>query len=111
VRVTATQNDRTLWTWNAIGKRKGAWALSPDAPEARRGFLMNHLINELLPPKGDGQRWSNSDPITGQAAWFDLRVRIEKADAPPGDCRPDCGTQQSPVGAGPDDVAYGKDFA
>jgi hypothetical protein len=21
---------------------------------------------------------SNSDPITGQAAWFDLRVRLEK---------------------------------
>ena len=25
-------------------------------------------------------RWSNSDPITGQAAWYDLRVRIEKAE-------------------------------
>ena len=41
---------------------------------------MNHLINELLPPKRDGLRWSNSDPITGQAAWYDLRVRIEKAE-------------------------------
>ena len=41
---------------------------------------MNHLINELLPPKGDGMRWSNSDPVTGQAAWYDLRVRIEKAE-------------------------------
>ncbi|RST81541.1 formate dehydrogenase [Aquibium carbonis] len=72
-------NGSTLWTWNAIGKRKGAWGLSADAPEARKGFLLNHLINELLPPKGDGRRWSNSDPITGQAAWYDLRVRIEKA--------------------------------
>jgi anaerobic selenocysteine-containing dehydrogenase len=72
-------NRDTIWTWNAIGKRKGAWALDNDAPEARKGFLMNHLINELLPPKGDGLRWSNSDPITGQAAWYDLRVRIEKA--------------------------------
>jgi hypothetical protein len=26
-------------------------------------------------------RWSNSDPVTGQAAWYDLRVRIEKAEA------------------------------
>jgi hypothetical protein len=26
---------------------------------------------------GDGMRYSNSDPVTGQAAWFDLRVRIE----------------------------------
>ncbi len=23
---------------------------------------------------------SNSDPVTGQAAWFDLRVRISKAE-------------------------------
>ncbi|MDQ6433140.1 molybdopterin oxidoreductase family protein [Mesorhizobium sp. LHD-90] len=73
-------NSSTIWTWNAIGKRGGAWALDPKVPEAERGFLMNHLINELLPPKGDGLRWSNSDPITGQAAWYDLRVRIEKAE-------------------------------
>ena len=33
----------------------------------------------MLPPKGAGYRWSNSDPITGQAAWYDLRVNIEKA--------------------------------
>lgn len=72
-------NRDTIWTWNAIGKRAGAWGLARDVPEARRGFLMNHLINELLPPKGDGMRWSNSDPVTGQAAWYDLRVRIEKA--------------------------------
>jgi anaerobic selenocysteine-containing dehydrogenase len=74
-------NSSTIWTWNAIGKREGAWALDRDAPEARKGFLMNHLINELLPPKGDGLRWSNSDPITGQAAWYDLRVRIEKTES------------------------------
>jgi anaerobic selenocysteine-containing dehydrogenase len=73
-------NSSTIWTWNAVGKRGGAWALDPKSPEAERGFLMNHLINELLPPKGDGLRWSNSDPITGQAAWYDLRVRIEKAE-------------------------------
>ncbi len=71
-------NSSTIWTWNAIGKRKGAWSLDTDVPEARKGFLMNHLIHELLPPKGDGMRWSNSDPVTGQAAWYDLRVRIEK---------------------------------
>ncbi|MBX3573097.1 MAG: molybdopterin oxidoreductase family protein [Mesorhizobium sp.] len=73
-------NRDTMWTWNAIGKRKGAWGLASDAPESNRGFLLNHLIHELLPPKGDGMRWSNSDPVTGQAAWYDLRVRIEKAD-------------------------------
>ncbi|MGR3802686.1 molybdopterin oxidoreductase family protein [Marinibacterium profundimaris] len=83
----AALNDNTVWTWNAIGKRKGAWALDPDAPEATKGFLLNHLIHELLPPKGDGLRWSNSDPVTGQAAWFDLKVRIEKAD-PPAEAQP-----------------------
>jgi anaerobic selenocysteine-containing dehydrogenase len=74
-------NPETVWTWNAIGKRAGAWNLAADAPEARKGFLLNHLISELLPNKH--QRRSNSDPITGQAAWFDLCVRIEKCD--PGD--------------------------
>ncbi len=78
----AALNEKTVWTWNAIGKRKGAWALDPDAPEAKKGFLLNHLIHELLPPKDDGMRYSNSDPITGQAAWFDLRVKIEKVAAP-----------------------------
>ena len=77
--MEGTQTD-TLWTWNAIGKRSGAWNLSPDAPEAKKGFLLNHVISELLPPKEDGYRYSNSDPVTGQAAWYDLRVRIEKAE-------------------------------
>jgi anaerobic selenocysteine-containing dehydrogenase len=75
----AALNENTVWTWNAIGKRKGAWALDDGAPEATEGFLLNHLISELLPPRDDGMRWSNSDPVTGQAAWFDLRVRIERA--------------------------------
>jgi anaerobic selenocysteine-containing dehydrogenase len=75
----AALNENTVWTWNAIGKRKGAWALSPEAPEATTGFLLNHLISELLPEKG--VRLSNSDPVTGQAAWFDLRVRIERVAA------------------------------
>ncbi len=78
----AALNENTVWTWNAIGKRKGAWALDDAAPEATKGFLLNHLISELLPEKGDGQRWSNADPVTGQAAWFDLKVRIEKCDPP-----------------------------
>jgi anaerobic selenocysteine-containing dehydrogenase len=74
----AALNEHTIWTWNAIGKRRGAWALSEDAPEGREGFLLNHLIHELQPARGDGRRLSNSDPVTGQAAWFDLRVKIEK---------------------------------
>src|SRR5215213_9134357 len=76
-------NPDTVWTWNAIGKRSGAWNLSPDSPEFTRGFLLNHLICDLLPPPKDGiaDGLANADPITGQAAWYDLRVRVEKAPA------------------------------
>ncbi|SEM09988.1 Anaerobic selenocysteine-containing dehydrogenase [Roseovarius tolerans] len=101
----AALNENTVWTWNAIGKRKGAWALSEDAPEATRGFLLNHLIHELLPPKGDGLRWSNSDPITGQAAWFDLRVNIEKSTAL-AEAQPAFAPIKSPVGKGPDQLEW-----
>ena len=99
-------NPKTMWTWNAIGKRPGAWALSPAAPEARRGFLLNHLINELLPPRGDGLRWSNSDPITGQAAWFDLRVRIEKADDDADLSLPQFDAQSGPANDAPATIAH-----
>ncbi len=37
-------------------------------------------------------RYANADPVTGQAAWYDLRVRIEKAEAP-------AATQPPPGGA------------
>ena len=75
-------NEHTVWTWNAIGKRRGAWNLAPDAPEATRGFLLNDLIAELLPERDGGYRYANADPITGQAAWYDLKVRIRPADGP-----------------------------
>ena len=70
----------TVWTWNAIGKGSGAWGLTPDADESRKGFLLNHLIAEELPPNEAGEHLSNADPVTGQAAWFDVRVRVYKAD-------------------------------
>ncbi|MCW5634550.1 MAG: molybdopterin oxidoreductase family protein [Rubrivivax sp.] len=74
----------TVWTWNAIGKASGAWNLDPAANEAREGFLLNHVISEELPAPHDGgggdARVSNSDPITGQAAWYDVRVRVVKAE-------------------------------
>ncbi|MEO0749527.1 MAG: molybdopterin oxidoreductase family protein [Pseudomonadota bacterium] len=101
----AALNENTVWTWNAIGKRKGAWALDENAPEATKGFLLNHLIHELLPPKGDGLRWANSDPVTGQAAWFDLRVKIERA-APGDQTKPDFAPIKSPVGKGPADLTW-----
>jgi len=77
VRTMSGCNRNTVWTWNAIGKRKGAWNLDEKAAEGNKGFLLNHLISELLPNK----RYSNSDPVTGQAAWFDLRVKVSRAEA------------------------------
>ncbi len=69
----------TVWTWNAIGKSPGAWALAPDADESRRGFLLNHVISDELPGAGD-MRISNSDPVTGQAGWYDVRVRVYRSE-------------------------------
>ena len=71
----------TVWTWNAIGKAKGAWHLAPDANESRQGFLLNHLIADELPAGTSGVHFSNSDPVTGQAGWYDVRVRIRPAGA------------------------------
>ena len=80
VKLMEGVNKDTVWTWNAVGRRAGAWNLAPDAAEAKQGFLLNHLIPDLLPAPADGgPRQSNTDPITGQAAWYDLRVRLEKA--------------------------------
>jgi anaerobic selenocysteine-containing dehydrogenase len=73
-RFSEAVEPSTVWTWNAIGKAKGAWALSDDANESERGFLLNHLISEELPGG-----FSNADPITGQAGWYDVRVRIRRA--------------------------------
>ena len=74
-KFAANVQPDTVWTWNAIGKRRGAWRLGKDAPEGQKGFLLNHLISDIT-PRGD---YANADPVTGQAAWFDLRVRITKA--------------------------------
>jgi anaerobic selenocysteine-containing dehydrogenase len=91
-RLSEAVEPGTVWTWNAIGKAKGAWHLAPDANESEKGFLLNHLIADELPLSkslplgegegkgGDAQRISNSDPVTGQAGWYDVRVRIYKAE-------------------------------
>ncbi|TIL65133.1 MAG: hypothetical protein E5Y89_24970, partial [Mesorhizobium sp.] len=46
--------------------------------ESNRGFLLNHIIGDQTAADANGKRYSNSDPVTGQAAWFDVRVRIVK---------------------------------
>src|SRR6185437_10568797 len=78
IRLVDGVEENTVWTWNAIGKRNGTWTLKDDAAEHTRGFLLNHAIGDLLPPDESGRRYSNSGPVTGQAAWFDLRVRLRK---------------------------------
>ncbi len=78
-RYTEALEPGTVWTWNAIGKAKGAWNLAPEANESEKGFLLNHLISEELPAHRDGDHLSNSDPVTGQAAWYDVKVKIYKA--------------------------------
>jgi anaerobic selenocysteine-containing dehydrogenase len=88
-------NPETVWTWNAIGKRSGAWNLEPGADESSKGFLLNHLISELLPEREGGYRYSNSDPVTGQAAWYDLRVRVEKASDQSGVSEPQFATMKT----------------
>ncbi|MDH4284728.1 MAG: molybdopterin oxidoreductase family protein, partial [Gallionellaceae bacterium] len=69
-RYSEAVEPETVWTWNAIGKSSGAWNLAPDANESQLGFLLNHVISEEL-PAANGGTLSNSDPVTGQAAWFD----------------------------------------
>jgi anaerobic selenocysteine-containing dehydrogenase len=78
IRTMRAMNRDTVWTWNAIGKRAGAWGLDPASPEAREGFLLNHLIPDVFGEDERGAREANADPITGQAAWYDLRVALEK---------------------------------
>ncbi len=66
----------TVWTWNSIGKAKGAWGLDKKANESDQGFLLNHLIAEELPTLDKEEHLSNSDPVSGQAGWYDVRVKI-----------------------------------
>ena len=70
--------------------------------------MLNHLISEELPIGKDGRVISNSDPITGQAGWYDVRVRIRPAD--PSEEKvsfPQTKTKSSPGGAPvPNKLAY-----
>jgi anaerobic selenocysteine-containing dehydrogenase len=74
IRCSEAVEPGTVWTWNAIGKAPGAWQLPAGADESRRGFLLNHLLSATL-PLAEGSV-ANADPITGQAGWYDVRVRL-----------------------------------
>ena len=78
-RYSEATEPGTVWTWNAIGKASGAWGLDKKANESKQGFLLNHVISEELPADDSGQHLSNSDPVTGQAGWYDVRVRVYPA--------------------------------
>ena len=70
-----------------------AWGLRADAPRRRHGFLLNHLIAESV-----RRAWRTAlelDPITGQAAWYDLRVRVLRKRP----ARPACGQNRGMRGA------------
>ena len=112
VRLMDGVNPDTVWTWNAIGKRRGTWNIAPDAGETRRGFLINHLIDELLPAKAGGYRYSNSDPVTGQAAWYDLHVKLEKAAMGTSVCTPQFARVKLPpdMPERPTVLRYGAEF-
>jgi sulfite dehydrogenase (quinone) subunit SoeA len=113
IRLMEGVNPETCWTWNAIGKRAGAWNLAADSPEATKGFLLNHLIDELLPEREGGYRYANADPVTGQAAWYDLRVRLEPAAAAEaGASAPQFALLRPPpgLGAAPQVSRYGAEF-
>ena len=113
IRLVEGVNPDTVWTWNAVGKRRGAWGLKDDAQESNRGFLLNHAIGDQLPLLAGEKRYSNSDPVTGQAAWFDLRVRLVK-------CLPEeCGftepqftrfAQPPSAVPSPDKLSFGREF-
>ncbi len=79
LKTMAGVEANTVWTWNAIGKKSGTWGIEAGASESTHGFLLNHLISEHLPSHPGERTLTNSDPITGQAAWYDLKVKITKA--------------------------------
>lgn len=79
LRYSEAVEPGTVWTWNAMAKGPGSWALDPQSPEVTKAILINHII----PDRQAGAHQAdffNNDPITGQAGWYDARVRIYASD-------------------------------
>ncbi|MEM7542309.1 MAG: molybdopterin-dependent oxidoreductase [Pseudomonadota bacterium] len=93
----------TVWTWNALGKQRGTWSLAEDAKESRAGFLLNHLISDVLV---DDEDRANGDPITGQAAWYDLKVKISPAADGGEDSWPQWQSAHRTTGKVPETISY-----
>jgi anaerobic selenocysteine-containing dehydrogenase len=75
LRLSDAVEPDTVWTWNAIAKGPGSWALDPESPEVTRAILINHIIPDRMAGR-EGDEFFNNDPVTGQAGWYDTRVRI-----------------------------------
>jgi len=72
----------SVWSWAIIfEKRRTLKMLKKKANESQKGFLLNHLISEELPASEAGEHLSNSDPVTGQAGWYDVRVKVYPASS------------------------------
>ncbi|MEZ5801665.1 MAG: hypothetical protein R3D29_15825 [Nitratireductor sp.] len=82
--------------------------LKPDAPEATKGFLLNHLIHELLPPKGDGLRWANSIPSPVRRRGSISGCGSKSVDAPDGLSLPHADDQKRVVAELARDLTYGE---
>ena len=79
------------WLTNFLGKficfskfylwdfRLGTRNFDTNAKEATQGFLLIHLIGDLLSEQDGGFSYTNSDPVTGQAARYNFRDKIEEA--------------------------------
>lgn len=80
LRYSDAVEPSTVWTWNAVAKQRGSWGLDPSAPEANRAILINHIIPDTLPTEDGMGTLFNNDPITGQASWYDTRVRIYSSE-------------------------------
>jgi hypothetical protein len=70
--------NHTIWTWDAIGNRRGLGAV-PIAPETNKGFLLNHLIHELPPLNRMACGGAIPTRSPDKLAWFDLKVKVEKS--------------------------------
>ena len=84
VRYSEAVEPGTVWTWNAIGKAQGRMAARARRRRIAQGLPAeppDHRRAAVRQWRWTGGRISNSDPITGQAGWYDVRVRIGPAAA------------------------------